>query len=171
MIDYFASVEDPAEAALRRIKGNYRRAFVARAIDQDGLGSIPEAWLDHSLSEALKNMLGSQHPQACGGEDLPDLEVGEVEIARLSLVDSVHGEVTSLRARREEDGSISYRMVDEYETEFELPIQSSLAPLSAEEALAMFADADPSPTDTECEVMFQSAFYPDLNGPIERGNE
>ncbi len=38
-------------------------------------------------------------------------------------------------------------MVDEYETEFELPIQSSVAPLSAEEALAMFDDAEPSPTD------------------------
>ena len=36
-------------------------------------------------SIALKNWLGRQNPQFRGGEDLPDLENGEVEIARLTL--------------------------------------------------------------------------------------
>ena len=171
MIDYFEQVADPAEAALHRIKGNYRRSFVAQAIENDGIESVPEAWLDHSLSEVLKNMLGSQHPQARGGEDLPDLEDGEVEIARLTLANSVHGEVTSLRARPGENDSICYRMVDEYETEFGLPMESCKAPLSRSEVLAMFDDAEPSPTDTECEVLFQSFFYPDLNSASEQGSE
>jgi hypothetical protein len=70
----------------------------------------------------LKNWLGRQNPQFRGGEDLPDLENGEVEIARLTLANSVHGEVTSLRAKlTKEDGKISLRMVDEYESEIKLP--------------------------------------------------
>ena len=163
MIDYFASIDDPAEAALRRIKGNSRRSIVAREIEVEGFENVSPEVLEHSISEELKNVLGSRHPQARGGEDLPDLNEGEVEIARLTLANSVHGEVTSLRARPGENDSICYRMVDEYETEFGLPMESCKAPLSRSEVLAMFDDAEPSPTDTQCEVLFQSYFYPDLN--------
>jgi hypothetical protein len=168
MIDYFVSAPTATEAVLRRIKGNHRRSFVARAIKDDGLDAVPPAWTAHSLSELLANMLQAQHPQARGGEDLPDLNDDEVEIARMSLTNSVHGEVTSLRARPgSEPQEILYRMVDEYESEIELPITSSPAPLTLEQVLTMFYDADPSPTETECEVEFQSFFYPGINAAAQ----
>jgi hypothetical protein len=103
-------------------------------------------------------------PQARGGEDLPDLDEGEVEIARMRLVNSVHGEVTSLRARRYADTSaIALRIVDEYETEFELPSSRVEAPLTAQEVLLVFRDAEPSPLETSCQVEFQSFYYPHLD--------
>ncbi len=46
------------------------------------------------------------------GEYLPDLEEGEIEIARVTL-DSVTGDVISIRARRTPE-KILYQMVDEY---------------------------------------------------------
>lgn len=162
--DYFASPPSKEEAALRRIKGNFRRRMVAGNIESGGLKSIPEGFLDHELSEFLKGFLQRQHPQARGGEDLPDLLEGEVEIARLSLANSVHGEVTSLRARKDDGaGNILYRMVDEYEAEIVLTSESSTNPLTVEEVLDYFSDADPSPANTSCEIKMSSDFYPGLN--------
>jgi hypothetical protein len=103
-------------------------------------------------------------PHGHGGEDLPDLDQGEVEIARLSLVNSVHGEVTSLRAKRDpRDLSILLSMVDEYETKYELPKRKVSAPLTAEEVLVTFRDAEPTPSDTSCQIEFSSFFYPNLD--------
>jgi hypothetical protein len=164
MIDYFSPATSPEEQALRRIKGNFRLQFVRRSIAEDGLDSVPSAWLDHDISEVLKNMLQAQHPQARGGEDLPDLNKDEVEIARLTLANSVHGEVTSLRARPESEGSgIALRMVDEYGAEITLPAPHVPLPLTPEEIVSLFQAADPSPTETSCEVRFHSWFYPNLN--------
>lgn len=164
MIDYFAPADSPEEEALRRIKGNHRRGFVGHSIEQEGLKSIPPAWLEHNLSEVLKGMLGAQAPNARGGEDLPNQEEGEVEIARLTLVNSVHGEVTCLRARRSPDGNeILLRIVDEYNTSYKLPYESVKSPLSAEEVLGLFHETDPCPAETSCEIELQSYFYPSLN--------
>jgi hypothetical protein len=162
--DYFAEVH-PIADVLQRIKGNFRRGLVANSLSNEGLESTPEAWQAPEISERLKAALTSMAgPQARGGEDLPDLAPGEVEIARLTLVDSVHGEVTSLRAMRSPEGSgILLSMVDEYGTEFELPVQKGPAPLTAEEVLAVFRDAEPTPTDTICQIRFTSLFYPELD--------
>jgi hypothetical protein len=103
--DYFAAAPTTAEALLRRVKGNERRAMISAALDRgDTLDSVPADWKEHNLPDHLKNRLQRQHPQARGGEDLPDLRDGEVEIARITLVDSGHGEVISLRARLLADG-------------------------------------------------------------------
>jgi hypothetical protein len=162
MIDYFETPQSPEEAALRCIKGNYRRLFISKAIVDDGLKSIPPAWLEHNLSEFLKGMLGRQAPSARGGEDLPDFENGEVEIARLTLANAVHGEVTSLRARPDPDGGILLRLADEYGTTYELPFDRIDTPLSPEQIIELFRDAVPSPADTSCEIELQSFFYPEL---------
>lgn len=163
-IDYFAPPADPNLNILRKIKGNTRRAFVADAVASDGLASIPPGWLAHDLSDALKAFLGSQHPRARGGEDLPDLKAGEVEIARLTLADSVHGEVSSLRARRDpKTRQIMFRMVDEYETPITLPFRRAPAALTAEQVLQLFVESEPSQTETTCQMDFQSDFYPGLN--------
>jgi hypothetical protein len=163
MINYFAKPSSEEEAAIRRIKGNFRREFVMRAILGDGISSVPPAWLDHDLSAVLKNFLTGQHPTARGGEDLPDLEKGEVEIARLSLTNSVHAEVTSLRAKKV-GKKIELRMVDEYETAIGLPYARVPDPLSDEEVFNLFKDAEPSPMKTGCEFEFQSFFHKTLNG-------
>jgi tetratricopeptide (TPR) repeat protein len=170
--DYWAEPPSAEEAVLRGIKGNFRREMVAKSLSTEGLPAIPEAWQAHLISERLKEVLTSMAgPQARGGEDLPDLVQGEIEIARLTFVNSVHGEVTSLRARRDpKDVSILLSMVDEYGTEYQLPVQKVSASLTAEEVLVMFRDAEPSPTDTSCQIGFNSWFYPDLDAvAVEMG--
>jgi hypothetical protein len=169
MINYFKPAARAEEEIIRRIKGNYRRLFVSRAMQDQGTDSVPELWKNHEISKVLKGVLGRQNPQFRGGEDLPDLENGEVEIARLTLANSVHGEVTSLRAKLvKQDGKISLRMVDEYESEITLPSQVADMPLTSEQAICLFRDADPSPTKFGCEIEFQSFFHADLNEVAKR---
>lgn len=163
--DYFAPAPSAEDVVLRRIKGNYRRQMISKSIRDEGLASIPELWCAHDISESFKEVLTSTAgPRARGGEDLPDLAEGEVEIARLSLVDSVHGEVTSLRAKRDpKNGAILLSMVDEYEMEFKLLKRRVSTPLTAVEVLAVFRDANPSPLATSCQLEFSSFFYSNLN--------
>ena len=169
MINYFEPAATAEEEIIRRIKGNYRRRLVSRVMLDQGTDSIPDLWKNHEFSKVLKNWLGRQSPQFRGGEDLPDLENGEVEIARLTLANSVHGEVTSLRAKLSvESGKISLRMVDEYESEITLPYRIADMPLTSEQIVSLFRDADPTPTNLGCEFEFQSFFHPDLNETAER---
>ena len=169
MINYFEPAATAEEEIIRHIKGNYRSRFVSRAMRDQGTDSIPDLWKNHEFSEVLKNWLGRQNPQFRGGEDLPDLENGEVEIARLTLANSVHGEVTSLRAKlTKQDGKISLRMVDEYESEIKLPYQLANMPLTSEQVIGLFRDADPTATKFGCEIEFQSFFHADLNEVAKR---
>src|SRR5215469_867167 len=157
MINYFEPAATAEKEIIRRIKGNYRRRFVSRAMRAQGTNSIPDLWKNHEFSDVLKNWLGRQNPQFRGGEDLPDLENGEVEIARLTLANSVHGEVTSLRAKlTKQDGKISLQMVDEYESEIKLPYQLTKMPLTSEQVIDLFRDADPTATEFGCEIEFHS---------------
>ena len=170
--DYWAQARSVEEAVLHGIKGNFRRTMVAKNLSTEGLSAIPESWQAHSIPELLREVLTSTaRPQARGGEDLPDLAQGEVEIARLTLLDSVHGEVTSLRAKREfSDSGIVLSLVDEYGTEFQLPVQRVSGPLTADEVLVIFRDAEPSPTETSCQIGFDSCFYSDLDAlAVEMG--
>jgi hypothetical protein len=164
MINYFQPPATPKEAIIRRIKGNYRRLFVARGIQTQGTDAVPAEWKKHNISDVLKGWLGQQNPRFRGGEDLPDLEKGEVEIARLTLADSIHGEVTSLRAKQaKEEGKISLRMVDEYESDITLPYHIADMPLTSEEVIRLFRDAHPSLTRLGCEIELDSFFHPDLD--------
>jgi hypothetical protein len=163
--DYFVAPASAEDAVRRRIKGNFRRQMIARSIRNEGLVSIPELWCAQDISESFKEILTSTAgPRARGGEDLPDLAENEVEVARLTLADSVHGEVTSFRAKRDpRDGGILLSMVDEYDTEFKLQKNKVPASLTAEEVLAAFRNADPTPLATSCKVEFSSFFYPNLD--------
>lgn len=163
--DYFVGALSAEDAVLRRIKGNFRREMIARSMRDEGLASIPELWCAQDIPESFKEILTSTAgPRARGGEDLPDLAENEVEVARMTLADSVHGEVTSFRAKRDpRDSGILLSMVDEYETEFKLRKNKVPAPLTAEEVLAAFRNADPTPLATSCKVEFSSFFYPNLD--------
>lgn len=164
--DYFQSTT-PVDSILRRIKGNYRKNFVLSAIEQEGFETIPESWLEHDVSSDLKNSLGYTRPDLRGGEDLPDLFEGEVEIARVTLVDSVHGEVVSLRARHDSDQKILLRIVDEYwdmeEVGYTLQQDTFQEPLTAEEVLYVFRDSEPCASESSCTLEFSSDYYPDLD--------
>ena len=61
-------------------------------------------------------------------------------------------------------------MVDEYDTEFQLPRDKTSVPLTAKEVLATFRDAEPTPTETSCQFRFTSFLYPDLDAvAVEMG--
>jgi hypothetical protein len=161
-IDYFAPI-DPMTDLLQRIKGEHRRALVQVNIASGHFDDVPDDWKAHELTEGRKSYLQALHPRMRGGEDLPDLAPGEVELARLVLLDSIHGEVTSLRARRLPDGRIDYTLVDEYGTAFTIPIAHSEGPLTDDQVVEQFRHADPSPMDTECAIGFRSLFHPELD--------
>lgn len=57
--------------------------------------------------------LESLHPMFMGGNYLPDMEDGEIEIARIEISSTTH-DVTCLFAKME-NGKIQYRIVDEYD--------------------------------------------------------
>ena len=98
--DYFKPAATPLAQLLRRVKGNTRRLTIENHCQTSDLDSMPPEWIQHDISEELKQMLASEGPSYRGGEDLPNLLDGQVEVARVTLVNSVHGEVISLRASR-----------------------------------------------------------------------
>ena len=76
-----------------------------------------------------------------GGEYLPDCQPTEVEIARVEL-ESTTADVISIRARRlSSDKLIHYRVVDEYNTTFEIAPKSSKEPLTHDELIELIESA------------------------------
>ena len=92
------------------------------------LDQLSDELLRDSLSDEARASLGEIHPSFMGGEYLPNYRRQEVEIARIALA-STTSDVISLRARPS-GPRIKYRVVDEYQTEFELPQQASRRPFS-----------------------------------------
>ncbi|MDQ3545720.1 MAG: hypothetical protein M3429_04250 [Verrucomicrobiota bacterium] len=68
-----------------------------------------------------------------GGEYLPDPEATETEIARIEL-ESTTSDVISIRAVPDPAG-FRYCIVDEYETDFEQPFETSERPLTLKELI------------------------------------
>ena len=114
-----------------------------------------------------------------GGEYLPEMRKGEVEITRVSLK-STTGDQISVRTRRWE-GKIVYRVVGEYESEFDLVFVESDRPLSLAEMIDFLDKTDQadyeydggliqvywedpygSPDERRDFVSVESAFYPGL---------
>lgn len=158
---YLAGFDNDRDEVLHRIKGTYRRALVAEHYGSDE--SLDAAWHVHDLGDGDKMWLQAQHPQARGGEDLPNLDDGEVEIARLTYTDTVHGEVVSLRIRSDEDtGQHRLRLVDEYGTDFALPTEVVDRPLRSDDLVSVFRDATPSPLEVSSGYRYQSLFHSDL---------
>jgi hypothetical protein len=92
------------------------------------------------LDEAMKKAWGRIHPSHMGGEYLPPLRKGEVEIARISL-ESTTADQISVRARRVRE-RIRYRVVDEYkDLTYVCHPASSESPLSLRELIALMESA------------------------------
>ena len=119
------------QAVLKNIKGEFRRNQIRKALAEGALEDIPEEILKEAVSDNVRTFTGRIHPCLMGGEYLPDCTGGEVEIARISLA-STTNDIMSLRAERREDGTIGYRMADEYEGmfTFHLSRTSSVRPLT-----------------------------------------
>jgi len=92
------------------IAGEARRQLVRTLLEADR--PIPDGLDAAILDEETRQMWGRLHPANMGGEYLPPLRKGEVEIARIAIA-STTGDVTSVYARRCKS-RIRYRVVDEY---------------------------------------------------------
>jgi len=130
------------------------------------------------LDEAMRSAWGRIHPSNMGGEYLPPLRKGEVEIARISL-ESTTADQISVRARRVHE-RIRYRVVDEYMeiSTYVCHPASSDAPLSLRELITLMESAsdggsmifpilgmnmrDSDPTELETFITVTSDFYADL---------
>jgi hypothetical protein len=135
---FWAIPSNPLEAALRNVKGQNRREMIRENLLADNLDAIPDYLLNESLDDEIRASRGRIHPIFMGGEYLPDYGDREVEIARIELKSTTY-DVISLRARP--IGShIKYSLVDEYETEYRLPEQTSPRPFSLLE-LIRFLDS------------------------------
>jgi hypothetical protein len=130
---YWAAANNPLEAALRNVKGRNRREMIRDYYEAGHLEQLNENLLADTLDDQKRQSLGQIHPSFMGGEYLPNYGRSEVEIARIEL-ESTTSDVISLRARP--SGSrIRYRLVDEYQTEFRLPQQTSSRPFSLAELI------------------------------------
>lgn len=97
-------------------------------------------WITESkLDNSTRTLIGSAHPAFMGGEYLPSLDGEEIEIARVVLA-SVTQDVISVRARRQ-GKQISYRVVDEYEANYNLTKDWSPKPLTFAELIHLIDGA------------------------------
>ena len=129
---------DPLSAILRNVTGENRRRMITDYWNAGRLEELDGALLRDEPDEESKLRLGRIHPSFMGGEYLPHYLVGEVEIARICL-QSTTSDVVSLRARPSPEG-ICYRVIDEYEGQFTLPISTSRLPLTLAELIRQFDD-------------------------------
>lgn len=140
------SVDDPLSAILRNVKGENRRRMIRDYWRAGKLEELDPELLRDVVAESVREGLGRIHPSFMGGEYLPGYLPGEVEIARICLR-STTSDVITLRARPTPDG-IAYRVEDEYEGAFTLPIESSERPLTLAELIRQFEEG--SLDDLEC---------------------
>jgi len=162
-----------------RVKGELRRQA---AMDMADAGDFDEEVMSSKLSEEHREAVGAVHPWLMGGEYLPDFMEKEVEIARVTLA-STTMDVTSIRAQKSDDG-YTFRIVDEYENEFEFVPKTSARPLSLRELIRIIDDCElvTGPRDMNLEggctpeeiydfATVTSVFYPELSGYFSEANE
>lgn len=97
---------------LHRIQGAERRREAQRYIEQGRVDELPAFLAKAALDPKEREMFGRVHPDCLGGEFLPTLEDGEVEILRCTIRSTTQ-DVTSVYARPGKN-SILYRVADEY---------------------------------------------------------
>lgn len=161
---------------LARVEGTARRHQALAAIKE---GSTPDPeLLQPRLTEDQLQGLTRLDPFMASGEDLDDLLDGEVEIARTHWTKTIHGEVVSIRARRDGD-RIRYRVVDEHQHWFEVPEDLAVTelPLTLRQLLRVL---DETRTEFPCDGLYLSVLRflhedcdssPDeLRGYIELGS-
>jgi len=137
--DYFwaADLKVPLPSS---IAGEARRQLVRTLVEAGS--PVPDGLDAAVLDEETRQMWGRLHPSNMGGEYLPPLRKGEVEIARISL-QSVTADQISVRARRL-GRRIGYCVVDEYGSDIATYVchpASSVSPFSLGELIALMETA------------------------------
>jgi len=146
----------PVAAITQNILGENRRQLVTDFVEgrvDPRQGPIDECLLDDQVDDTTRRGLGRVDPSFLGGEYLPGYRAGEFEIARLVMA-SVTQDVLSVRARRRRGSTrYRYRIVDEYESTFELTRQTSVKPLSLRELIYLIDTATSDAMAAEHERM------------------
>ena len=126
---------------LSKVKGAVVRKKLQVLFDEGRHAEVRELLTNEALSANDRKMLESFHPMFMGGNYLPDIDVGEVEICRISIA-STTCDVTCVYARPVE-GAIHYRVVDEYggDTLSGRNTRTSIRPLTLGQLEAFFTGA------------------------------
>ena len=125
---------------LSKIKGEKRRQHLKKIIEEYGEDNLPDiSLLKEKLTEDERDLFGKIHPMFMGGEYLPDTSENEVEIARL-IMKSTTQDIYSFRARKTKN-KIIYSIEDEYESMFELSIQTSKLPLTLKQMIKLISES------------------------------
>lgn len=186
---YFGSL-DTKTRILNRVSGTVRRSSVEQAMEDGSPLAVPADELDPLLDEQRLRRWGRVHPSMMGGEYLPEIVPGEIEIARIEL-QSVTADVISIRAL-EGAGGIDYSVVDEHESEYNVAIPHSPHPLSMRQVvqqinrsyaegdhwcerlgvplgvIAMNLEYEADPDTMLSFVTVRSDFYPQLENYFDR---
>ena len=123
------------EQLLSRIQGESRRTIARDVLAEEGFAGLNAFLARETLDDEERREWGLVHPQCMGGEYLPQLGVGDVEIARISLA-STTGDQISIRASHAGE-KIRYEVCDEYEWTYELAFTESEQPLTLGELIAL----------------------------------
>ena len=163
---------------LSTIKGAERRAMVEGILKAGDVEALSAFVTKSALDPEERTAFGRLHPAFMGGEYLPDLEKGEIEIARINIA-STTSDVTSVYAHRTPKG-IGYRVVDEYngDTLSGKTTRFSKQPLTLGELTEFFLKAWPLEAVLDVNEMEEeeaqrfvrpsSAFYPSFALLIRR---
>lgn len=138
--DYFGHFDLQTEL-LTHVKGRARRAAIRDALENGDLADIPGYVTTAELDQTNRERIGRFHPMFMGGEYLPRLKAGEVEIARISIKSTTY-DVTVMYAQRV-GSRINYRVVDEYrgETLSTRTTRTSVRPLTMGQLVDFFLNA------------------------------
>lgn len=128
---------DPLALVLQNVKGTNRRKIIKRFWAAGSMEALHHELLEEEVAPDVLEILQAVHPTFMGGEYLPDYLPSEVEIARIEL-ESTLADVTSIRAWGVPgDNRIHYRVVDEYDTTFEIEPTVSDEPLTLGELIQL----------------------------------
>jgi len=121
------------EQLLSRIKGESRRNIAREILAEEGFAGLNSFLVREELAEDERASWGRVHPAFMGGEFLPGLGFGKVEIARISLA-SITSDQISIRAIHAAN-KIRYAVDDEYQSKYELAFEDSRQPLTLGELI------------------------------------
>lgn len=148
--EHYGDFDDPVALALNGLKGQMRREMVRDVLEAQGeqrehydavLGSLEDDLLEERAPEAFTHGITSIFgPRWMGGEYLPDMRAGEVEITRVVLA-SATMDVMSVRARWR-GGRYHYTIVDEYQKEYWVRPRTSRRPLTLAQLIGLIDHAE-----------------------------
>lgn len=160
---YYAVSDDIEAVLLRHVKGAARRTEIKRALRAEE--PIDDWLIQDALSDQERDLLGSFDPYYMGGEYLPDMEPGSVELAYIEMSSTTH-DVLSVRAIYK-DGWYHFSVEDEYNNVYTLPFTKRRKPLTFWEMVNLIDKAHPD--DYEYTPGLMTCFnlnYLDQVGPL-----